>query len=146
MVRKFETAKLQNFFVTCLVYNANQLSHIAKSGKKIVKAEDCYVAVQSLFDYFPQHAHPKHNCCNFCSESCFCIENGCPVTYALKIIQLCMLRQAQIVNQSDQSQKRKVNVLQWLLNKFYSTSLPVRQTFLILFIDCVLYCNCCTLH
>ena len=65
-----------------IIYHGRQLSHCNSDVKEFINTNGCYrVAAYRPFDSMVKPGSIKHDCCNFCSQSCLCCKDGCPVLY-----------------------------------------------------------------
>ena len=65
-----------------IIYHGRQLSHCNSDVKEFVNTNGCYrVAAYRPFDSMVKPGSIKHDCCNFCSQSCLCCKDGCPILY-----------------------------------------------------------------
>ena len=81
-----------------VIFNGQQLAHCNNDVKKFVNTEGCYrVAAYQSFDPAIKPHNVKHNCCNYCSQSCQCNEEGCPVTFPFDTFTPTNLPSSQVV-------------------------------------------------
>jgi ATP-dependent DNA helicase RecQ len=65
-----------------IIYHGQQVTHCDKDVKEFVNTTGCYrLAAYSPFDPSILPGAVKHDCCNYCCQSCQCIEEGCPVSF-----------------------------------------------------------------
>jgi ATP-dependent DNA helicase RecQ len=66
-----------------IIYHGQHLTHCNQDVKDFVNTTGCYrVAAYSPFDPSILPGAVKHDCCNYCCQSCQCTEEGCPVSFA----------------------------------------------------------------